>query len=99
MTAAAPIVPASIVCAGSQQVSSDLAGETVLLSLDTARYFGLPGVGSRIWELLRAPVRVSDICAAITGEYDVSAERCEADTIHFLRQLLEKGLIEVQGGG
>lgn len=93
------ITTLSIVRASDHQVSSDLAGETVLLSLDTARYFGLPGVGSRIWSLLRAPVRVSEICAAITSEYDVSAERCEADTIHFLRQLLEKGLIEVQGGG
>jgi len=98
MTAETPIDLASIVRASDHQVSSDLAGETVLLSLQTAKYFGLPGVGSRVWELLRAPVRVSDICAAITSEYDVTAERCEADTVSFLRQLLEKGLIEVQGG-
>jgi len=93
-----PITRASVVCASDQQVSSDLAGESVLLSLETARYFGLPGVGSRIWELLRAPVRVSDICAAITSEYDVTPERCEADTLDFLRRLLEKGLLEVRGG-
>jgi len=98
MTAQTPLSLASVVRASDQQVSSDLAGETVLLSLDTARYFGLPGVASRIWELLRAPVRVSDICTAITNEYDVSRERCEADTLNFLSRLLEKGLIEVQGG-
>ena len=98
MTTETPISLASIVRASDQQVSSDLAGESVLLSLETARYFGLPGVGSRIWELLRAPVRVSDICAAITSEYDVTPERCEADTLDFLRRLLEKGLLEVRGG-
>jgi len=92
------LTTAAVVCASKQQVSSDLAGETVLLSLETARYFGLPGVGSRIWQLLDAPVLVSDICAALIAEYDVSREQCEADTLSFLRQLLEKGLIEVKGG-
>ena len=89
----------SLVCASDRQVSSDLTGETVLLSLDTARYFGLPGVGARIWHLLQAPVRISDVCAAIADEYEVDPRQCEADTLGFLRQLLAKGLIEVRVAG
>lgn len=98
MTPHDSITSSSIVRASDRQVSSDLAGETVLLSLETARYFGLPGVGSRIWQLLATPMRVSEICGVITQEYDVSPDRCEADTLDFLRRLLEKGLVEVQGG-
>lgn len=88
----------SIVVASGDQVSSDLAGETVLLSMTSARYFGLGGVGSRIWSLVQSPVRVADVCAAIKNEYDVDAARAEADTMAFLNQLAEKGLLEVRSG-
>ena len=85
----------SIVVASKNQVASDLAGETVLLSMTTARYYGLADVGARIWDLIREPVRVSAICSAIMSEYDVTAERCEADVIQFLQDLASNGLIEV----
>ncbi len=88
----------SIVVATKDQVSSDLAGETVLLSMDTGRYYGLGDVGSRIWELVRNPVRVSDICGVISQEYDVETERCEADVLRFLRDMLARSLIEVKLG-
>src|SRR5688500_623973 len=88
----------SIVVATKDQVSSDLAGETVLLSMQSAMYYGLDQVGSRIWELVRAPIRVSDIRDAIEREYDVERERCEADVLAFVRELAEKGLIEVTNG-
>jgi hypothetical protein len=87
----------SIVAATSDQVSSDIGGETILLSMQSAMYYGLDSVGSRIWELVRVPIRVSDICKVIAEEFDVDSERCEADTLEFLRELAAKGLIEVSG--
>ena len=88
----------STVVASQDQVSSDLAGETVLLSMTTAHYYGFEGVGSRIWELVSEPIIVSDVCAAIAKEYEVAPERCEADVLDFLHTLADKGLIEVRGG-
>ena len=87
----------AIVVAGRDQVASDLAGETVLLGLRTARYYGLADVGARIWELLREPISVSAICETISREYDVAPERCEADVVRFLEELAEQELIEVRG--
>jgi hypothetical protein len=92
------ISTSSIVVATKDQVSSDLAGETVLLSMQSAMYYGLDEVGSRIWELVRAPIRVSELRDAITAEYDVEPERCEADVLGFLRELAANGLIEVTDG-
>ncbi len=88
----------SVVIASPNQVSSDLAGETVLLSMTSAKYYGFAGVGSRIWELIQQPVAVSAVCSVITEQYDVSRELCEADVLRFLRDLLAKGLLEVRGG-
>jgi hypothetical protein len=92
------IVAESVVVASRDQVASDLAGETVLLSMKTARYYGLADVGARIWELVREPVSVSTICATIEREYDVEPVRCKADVVRFLEDLAEHGLIEVTGG-
>jgi hypothetical protein len=91
--------PETVVVASRDQVASDLAGETVLLSMTTARYYGLADVGARIWELLREPVRVSAICDTIAREYNVSPDRCQADVVRFLADLEASGLIEVGGGG
>jgi hypothetical protein len=88
----------SVIVVGRDQVASDLAGETVLLSLKTARYYGLADVGARIWALVQEPVPVSAICETIGREYDVDAERCEADVLRFLEELASQGLIEVRGG-
>lgn len=86
------------VVASRDQVASDLAGETVLLGLRTARYYGLADVGARIWEMLREPITVSAICETIAREYEVTPERCEADVLRFLDDLAEQELIEVRGG-
>ena len=86
----------TVVVASPDQVSSDLAGETVLLSMTSAQYYGLDGIGSRIWELVSTPVSVSEVCATIVGEYDVTPERCEADVLRFLGELALRKLIEVR---
>lgn len=93
-----PITRDSVIVVGRDQVASDLAGETVLLSLKTARYYGLDNVGARIWALVREPITVSAICETIAREYDVAPERCEADVVRFLDELASQGLIEVRGG-
>lgn len=90
--------PDTVVVASRHQVSSDLAGETVLLSMKTARYYGLVDVGARIWSLLREPVSVAVICETIAREYDVAPERCETDVVRFLEELEAQGLVEVGGG-
>jgi hypothetical protein len=87
----------SIVAATKDQVSSDLGDETILLSMQSAIYYGLDPLGSRIWELVREPIRVSEIRDVITREYDVDLQRCEADVLAFLHELAAKGLIEVHG--
>jgi hypothetical protein len=82
--------------ATKNQVSSDLAGESIILSLQTAKYYGLGQVGARIWELVQQPIRVLDVRDTILDEYDVEPERCDKDVIALLGQLASEGLIEVR---
>ena len=94
----AEIGASTIVVASSEQVSSDLAGETVLLSMKTAHYYGLADVGAHIWSLVQNPTSVSEICTMIAREYDVSPAQCQADVVRFLEELVTHGLVEVRSG-
>jgi hypothetical protein len=86
----------SVVAATKEQVASDLAGEVILLSLQTGQYYGLDQVGARIWELVQRPTRVADIRDAIVREYEVDLEQCEHDVLVLVRELVTEGLIEVK---
>jgi len=44
----------------AQSGAADVAGETVLMSLERSRCYGLGGIGSEIWSKLVSPVRVAD---------------------------------------
>ncbi len=78
------------------QVSSDLQGEAVILSLRDGTYYGLNEVGARIWHLIQQPIAVRSICATLLEEYDVEPAQCERDLLTLLDDLAAHNLIEVQ---
>lgn len=86
----------SIVVVSSEQVSSDLAGEVVMLNLADGTYYGLDEVGSYVWNLIRQPRAVGAVRDAILEEYDVEPDRCESDLLALLGELADNGLIEVR---
>jgi hypothetical protein len=86
----------SVVKAVREQLTSGLEGESVVLHLDSGKYFGFEAVGARIWELLQHPRKVSDIRDAVLREYDADPAGCERDLLAFLQEMQEAGLIEVK---
>jgi hypothetical protein len=91
------ITDGSVVRAAPTQVSSDLGDEVVVLELTAGAYFGLEGVGARVWQLLSEPRTVREIVQTLLEEYDVEAERCRRDLDALLERLLERGLVEIRG--
>jgi hypothetical protein len=86
----------TIVVAVPDQISSELDGEAVILSVRTGMYYELNIVGARVWELIREPRRVLEVRNVILEEYDVSADQCERELLELVRGLEERGLIEVR---
>jgi hypothetical protein len=83
----------SVVVVVDDQMSSDLAGETVILKTGSAMYYGLDAIGTTIWSHLQKPEKVSNIRDALLQEYDVDAERCQQELVALLEKLLAAGLI------
>ena len=76
------------------QVMSRLVGdETVLLDLATGVYFGLDGVGKRIWESVAEGNDLGQAVADIVAEYEVDEEQAQADVIEFASDLVTRGLL------
>jgi hypothetical protein len=75
----------------------DLAGESVLLNLQTEQYFGLDDVGTRIWQALTERESVGKAIDALGAEYDVEPEQLQQDVENLIEDLLAHGLVEVTG--
>src|SRR5262245_66156507 len=70
--------------------------ESVLLNLETERYFGLDAVGTRMWQVVTAAPSVDAALVQLLEEYDAPGERLRADLAKLLDHLVENGLIAMQ---
>ena len=87
------------VAAIREQISCDLEGESVVLSLRGGVYYGLNEVAAHVWKLVQEPRTVGEIREALLAEYrDVSPETCTRDLLNLLGQLREWKLLELQNG-
>ena len=67
----------------------------VILNFADEVYYGLDGVGARVWELLGEPRTLAELRDAVTAEYEVDAATVEADLQELLEDLATRRLVEV----
>ena len=75
-------------------LSSDMDGETVMMSIENGEYYGLNPVGSRIWTLLEAPHSLNEIIKILLEEFEVEEAECISDMQTFVTDLLDKKLVK-----
>ena len=75
-------------------VASEVNGEIVILSIEVGHFFHLNATGSRIWNLLDAPMTVAALGAAMRERFAVGADECCRDVTEFVQGMLDKGLLE-----
>lgn len=74
-----------------------VGSETVLLDVETGRYFTLNDVGTRVWTELMTGASVQSACDALSREFDADPVVIEADVDLLLTQLEAEGLVEIVG--
>jgi len=85
----------SIIQRVPDQEFSKIDNEVVMLNVESAKYFALNEVASRIWELIEEKVTVNQIINSLMEEYDVSLQQCSEDVFLYLHALNAKSLILV----
>ena len=74
-----------------------LVSETVLLNIDTGLYHGMDETGSRFFEVLRDSTDLEAAVDVLLKEFVAPRERIRADLLGYCSDLLERGLIELEG--
>jgi hypothetical protein len=72
-----------------------LEHEAVVVLPDQGEVKVLNEVGAQIWALADGTHSVRDIITILCAEYEAPPALIEADTLHFLAQLQQKGLITI----
>ena len=76
-------------------LSTTLEGNTVLMSLEQGKYYGIDSIGSRIWEFISQPRAVADVCDRLMDEFEVAGEQLVQDVLAFLNDLQNENLVKV----
>lgn len=74
----------------------EINNEAVILDLASSCYFGLDGVGVRLWQLLEQSPSLQAACDRLLEEYDVSVDQLEKDVVALISAMAEAGLVHVE---
>ena len=72
-----------------------LDGESVLLNLETEKYFGLDATATRMWELTTGAPNIEVAYGQLSNEFEVEPEQLRMHLTELLDQLVENGLLKV----
>jgi hypothetical protein len=74
---------------------SRLQEESVILNLDSERYYGLDDVGTRFLSVLTTSNSIDAAYQSLVEEYDVDRDVLRQDLVALIQNLLQQGIIEV----
>ena len=77
-------------------VFRELDGEAVVLNLARGTYYGLDGVGTRMWQLIERFGRLETVRDALLEEFDVAPDAVARDLLDLVGQLASHGLVEIE---
>lgn len=72
-----------------------LDGETVLLNLESEKYFGLDRTGTRMWQLATDAASLEAAYGQLSEEFEVEPETLRTHFVELIEQLSENGLLRV----
>jgi Coenzyme PQQ synthesis protein D (PqqD) len=77
---------------------SHLQEESVILNLDSERYFGLDGVGTRILSVLTTSDSIEAAYEQLVREYDVDGPVLRQDLLSLVENLAKQGIVQISHG-
>jgi len=83
----------TLVTRNSELISATVDDDLVMMSMTKGEYYGISGVGARIWELLAEPTTLDSVIDTICAEYEVDSQVCRADVEEFVTRLSDLGLV------
>jgi hypothetical protein len=76
-------------------VAASVDDEMMMMNLETNNYYGMGQVGSHIWELLKQPLTIVELCTTLQERFAVDSETCQRDVLRFVEQLVDEKLVRI----
>jgi hypothetical protein len=97
MSSKSPLQLQNVIARVPEQISGELDGKAVLLSIENGEYYNMNEVATRIWQLVEKPVAISAIIDRLLSEFEIERDACEAEVLTYLGRLQKDNLLTVQG--
>jgi coenzyme PQQ synthesis protein D (PqqD) len=72
---------------------SNLQEESVILNLDSERYYGLDDVGTRFLSALNTADSIEAAYTTLRNEYDVDGDVLRQDLLELIETLIKQGIL------
>lgn len=99
MTNATTLSLSTVVQWDPEQITTEVDGEVLALSIRQGIYLGMDPVGSRIWKCLATAQTVQAVCTQVSRQYQGDPEVMARDVIEFLRELRDFGMLTAREEG
>jgi len=75
---------------------TDLAGEKVMIDIESGKYFMLTGSANDIWDMLEDGAKTEGIVEGLLKIYEVETEECRNSVLRFLEELEQIGFVSLE---
>ena len=85
----------SVICRREDLLSTEVAGELVMLDSVSGRYFKLNAMGTAVWQQLSTATTIAALCWHLGTQYEAPADVIERDVLAVLERMAGEGLVTV----
>lgn len=92
---ASTIVGTTIVSRSPSVLTAEVDGETVMMSIEQGRYFGLNDIGSDIWKRIEPPCSFATLIEGLAADYEADRATIRTDVQNFLGHMVEHDVVRL----
>jgi hypothetical protein len=87
--------PETMITRSDEPIAVEADRTVVMMSVEQGMYFGLEGVGGRVWSLLERPCSFGALCLRLVEEFKVDPDVCRREVGSFLHDLHRARLVRL----
>jgi hypothetical protein len=80
-------------------LATEIGPEIALMRIESGMCFGLNPIGRDIWDAIKTPKSLRDVCEALQARYNVAPDTCEAEVLALVSKMVEKQLVHLDAAG
>lgn len=85
----------SLIVRNNGVITNAVGNDTVMLDMETEKYFGTNKTGSYIYSLLETPTRFGSLCDRLVDDFNIPRDKCENEVAAFVREMQQLNLINI----